>query len=67
MKRQIQVRASAHSNSVQVLEHTPVYDLDAYLERKKKQKNVKIRKNCWEAFTFLFSVVFTFSILFLGE
>lgn len=65
MKRQIQVRA--HSNSTQVLEHTPIYDLDAYLQRQKKQKLVKIRKNFLEAFTFLFSVVFTFSILFLGE
>lgn len=67
MKRQIQARAHAHSNSAQVLEHTPIYDLDAYLQRQKKQKLVKIRKNCFEAFTFLFSVVFTFSILFLGE
>lgn len=67
MSRQIQVRAHAHSNNDQVLEHTPIYDLDSYLQRQKKQKLVKLRKNCFEAFTFLFSVVFTFSILFLGE
>ncbi|RLL46400.1 hypothetical protein D9K79_08080 [Acinetobacter cumulans] len=66
MNRQIQARACAHLKNAQVLEHTPIYDLDAYLLHQKRQKSLKLRKNCFEAFTFLFSVVFTFSI-FLGE
>ena len=67
MNRQIQARASAHLKNAQVLEHTPIYDLDAYLLRQKQQKSLKLRKNCFEAFTFLFGVLFTFSFLFLGE
>ena len=66
MKRQIQARAHAHSNSTQVLEHTPIYDLDAYLQRQKKQKIVKLRNNVFQTCTFLFGVIFTFSI-FLGK
>lgn len=91
MKRQIQARAHAHSNSTQVLEHTPergkakchfaraqdesyalvrehtpIYDLPAYLQRQKKQKIVKLRNNVFQTCTFLFGVIFTFSI-FLGK
>ena len=66
MKRQIQAHAHAHSNSAQVLEHTPIYDLDAYLQRQKKQKSAKLLANIFQSFTFLFGVVLTFSI-FLGK
>ena len=66
MKRQIQARAQVHSNSAQIIEHTPIYDLDAYLQRQKKQKIVKIRSNAFQTFTFIFGVIFTFSI-FLGK
>lgn len=67
MNRQIQVRTRTPAPITPAPEHTPIYDMGAYLERQKKQKILKLRKNCFEAFTFLFSVVFTFSILFLGE
>jgi len=66
MKRQIQARAHAHSNSAQIIEHTPIYDLDAYLQRQKKQKSAKLLSNIFQSFTFLFGVVLTFSI-FLGK
>ena len=66
MKRQIQARAHVHSNSAQIIEHTPIYDLDAYLQRQKKQKIVKLRNNVFQTCTFLFGVIFTFSI-FLGK
>lgn len=64
MKRQIQVRA--HSNSVQVLEHTPIYDLDAYLERQKKLKFAKYRENLFQTLTFCCAVLFVSPILFMG-
>lgn len=67
MKRQIQARAPAHLNSAQVLEHTPIYDLDAYLERQKKLKFLSLRKACIDTLSFCFTVVITFSFLFLGE
>lgn len=91
MKRQIQAHAHVHSNSTQVLEHTPergkakyhfaraqdesyaqvrehtpIYDLPAYLQRQKKQKSAKLLANIFQSFTFLFGVVLTFSI-FLGK
>ena len=66
MKRQIQAHAHVHSNSTQVREHTPIYDLPAYLQRQKKQKSAKLLANIFQSFTFLFGVVLTFSI-FLGK
>ncbi|MFN4366492.1 MAG: hypothetical protein ACK4GA_02490 [Acinetobacter sp.] len=67
MNNSIQVCTRAPAIQAQVLEHTPIYDLDAYLERQKKLKFVNLRKACIETFSFCFTVVFTFSFLFLGE
>lgn len=65
MKKQIKVRA--HSNSAQVLEHTPIYDLGAYLERQKKLKFAKYRKNLFQTLTFCCAVLFVSPILFMGS
>lgn len=63
MKRQIQARA--HSNFAQVREHTPIYDLDAYLQRQKKQKHSKLRINIFQTFTFFCAVLLISPILFM--
>jgi hypothetical protein len=65
MKKQIQVRT--HSNSAQVLEHTPIYDLDAYLERQRKLKFARFRKNLFHTLTFCCAVLFVSPILFMGN
>ena len=67
MKRQIQARASAISKNSHIIEHTPIYDLDAYQQRQKKLKFAKLRKNIFETFSFCFCIVLTFSMLYLGE
>ena len=67
MKRQIQTRSSATYKNSHVIEHTPIYDLDAYQQRQKKLKFAKLRKNIFETFSFCFCIVLTFSMLYLGE
>lgn len=60
--------ASTHSctqNKVQ--EHTPIYDMAVYQQRQKQIKYQRIRKNIFDTCTFVCAIVFTFSILFLGE
>ncbi|QNX72846.1 hypothetical protein [Acinetobacter seifertii] len=50
-----------------ILEHTPIYDMAAYQQRQKQLKYQRIRKNIFDICTFFCALVFTFSILFLGE
>lgn len=66
MNRQIQVRTRAHSNSAQVLEHTPIYDLDAYFQQQKKLKLARFRKNLIQTLTFCCAVLFVSPMLFMG-
>lgn len=65
MKRQIQARAHVHSNHAQIIEHTPIYDLDAYLQRQKKQKLSKFRNNIFQTLTFFCAVLLISPILFM--
>lgn len=67
MKRQIQARAHAHSNSAKVLEHTPIYDLEAYEKRIKKRKTAQLYQKVINAISLLCMFSMTFSILFMGE
>ena len=60
MKRQIQVRVSAHSNSAQVLEHTPIYDMGSYLKRQRKIKIKRIIKNTAETGMYFCAAALTF-------
>lgn len=66
MKRQIQARTYAHSKNAQVLEHTPIYDLNAYLEHHRKIKRQKVLKNTAETGMYLCAAALTFSMLFWG-
>lgn len=67
MKRQIQARTYPHSNSAKVLEHTPIYDLEAYEKRVKKRKNAQFYQKIINAISLLCMFSMTFSILFMGE
>jgi hypothetical protein len=67
MNRQIQARASAHSNHAHIIEHTPITDWAAYEQRLKKRKTKQLIKNIFESMAYLCMAVLTFSILFLGE
>ena len=67
MKRQIQARAYTHSNSAPVIEHTPIYDLEAYEKRIKKRKIAQFYKKAINAISLLCMFSMTFSILFMGE
>ena len=51
--------------SIHVLEHTPIYDLDAYNQRQRRLKHKKLRKNLFEALSFLCLITITFSILLM--
>ncbi len=51
---------------IHVIEHTPIYDLEAFKQRQKKHKIHKLFKNFIDTFTFLCAVFMTFSILFIG-
>lgn len=60
--------ASTHSRTQNNLkEHSPIYDLEAYLERQRKLKQKKLLKNFVDATVFLSMAVMTFSILFMGS
>ena len=67
MKRQIQARAHAHSNHAQIIEHTPIYDLEAYEKRVKKCKTAQLYQKIINAISLLCMFSMTFSILFMGE
>ena len=66
MNRQIQIRTSTPSKNAQIIEHTPIYDLNAYLERQKKLKFAKYRKNLFQTLTFGCAVLCVSPILFMG-
>lgn len=53
--------------SIHVIEHTPIYDLDAFLKRQKQIKRSNLFKKIYEGSAFICMVMFTFSFLFLGE
>ena len=67
MKRQIQVRTSASTFDKKYIEHTPVYDLAAYNQRKRQLQRKQRFKNFIDGITFLCVAVLTFSMLFLGK
>lgn len=50
-----------------VIEHTPIYDLAAYNQRKRQLQRHKLLKNTFDATVFLGMAALTFSILFLGK
>jgi len=60
------LRVFTMKKSIQIIEHTPVYDLKAFKQRQKKRKIHQLFKNLIETFTFLCAVFMTFSILFIG-
>ncbi|MCU4561617.1 hypothetical protein [Acinetobacter pittii] len=53
--------------SIQIIEHTPILDLEAFLKRQKQIKRSKFLKNLYEGSAFICMVAFTFSFLFLGK
>ena len=65
MKRQIRTRASA--TNTQIIEHTPIYDLEAYENRVKKRKTAQLYQKAINAISLLCMFSMTFSILFMGE
>lgn len=65
MKKSMQIRAS--SKNSHIIEHTPIYDLDAYLERQKKLKFIRLRKNLFQTFAFCCAVMCVSPILFMGS
>lgn len=67
MKRQIQARAAAHSKNAHIIEHTPIYDLDAYEKRQKQRKINQFFKSLLSNSFILSTFVLTFSLLFIGE
>ena len=65
MKKQIQIRTTAPI--IQVKEHTPIYDLEAYEKRVKKRKTAQLYQKVINAISLLCMFSMTFSILFMGE
>lgn len=53
--------------SIHVIEHTPIYDLNAYNQRKRQFHRKQIFKNFIDGFTFICMAVITFSMLFWGK
>ena len=66
MNRQIQARASAHLKNAHLIEHTPIYDLEAYQQRQRKNKRHQILKNAAETSMYFCAAALTFSMLFWG-
>ena len=50
-----------------IQEHTPIYDLNAYNQRRRQLQRKQIFKNFIDGFTFICMAVITFSMLFLGK
>lgn len=50
-------------NTSHVVEHTPIYDIDAYQQKQRRRQRQQTILN---AFTYLCVFVFTFSMLFWG-
>ncbi|HBJ3896887.1 hypothetical protein Q4029_09590 [Acinetobacter baumannii] len=53
--------------TINIIEHTPIYDFDEFLKRQKQIKRSTLFKKIYEGSAFICMVMFTFSILFLGE
>lgn len=66
MNTSIQVRTRTPAAISPVPEHTPIYDMNAYLARQKQRKFAYFRKTCIDTLSFCFASVTTFSLLFLG-
>lgn len=66
MKKQIQARTRAPALITRAPEHTPIYDMNAYLQRQKQRKFIHFRKTCVDTLSFCMASVTTFSLLFLG-
>ncbi len=66
MKRQIQSRPVS-ARIVNVQEHTPIYDLEAYEKRLKQRKIQQFLKSLLANSIILSTFVLTFSLLFIGE
>lgn len=59
--------ASAHScTQKNVREHSPIYDLPAYLQRQRKLKRKQIFKNILDTTVFFSACSIVFSLLFWG-
>ncbi|KAF1018419.1 MAG: hypothetical protein GAK29_04247 [Acinetobacter bereziniae] len=67
MKRQIQAHASASIRNINIIEHTPIYDLVAYEQRLKQRKKALLFQKVFKAISLFCIFSVTFSILFLGE
>ena len=66
MKRQIQARNSARQKNAHIIEHTPIYDLEAYRLRQRKNKRYQLLKNTAETSMYFCAAALTFSMLFWG-
>lgn len=53
--------------SIHAIEHTPIYDLNAYNQHKRQLHRKQLLKNTFDATVFLGMAALTFSILFLGK
>lgn len=52
--------------SIQAIEHTPIYDLNVYNQRKRQLHRKQLFKNFIDGFAALSTVVFTVSLYFFG-
>jgi len=57
---------SCTQKSVQPIEHTPIYDIQAYNLRQRTRKRKQLLKNLLDTTVFFSVIVFTFSMLFWG-
>ncbi|MGR2827339.1 hypothetical protein FY048_17815 [Acinetobacter sp. 1124_18A] len=61
------LRVFIMKKSVQIIEHTPIHDLEAFFKRQKQIKRSNFLKNLYEGSAFICMVAFTFSFFFLGK
>ena len=59
-------RANARTPNT-AIEHTPIYDLAAYYQRKRQHQRKQRFKNFIDGITFICMSAITFSMLFLGK
>ena len=65
-QRFARVQDESHAQ-VQTIEHTPIYDLAAYYQRKRQHQRKQRFKNFIDGITFICMSAITFSMLFLGK
>lgn len=53
--------------TIHAVEHTPIYDLNAYYQRKRQHQRKQLLKNFIDGITFICMSAITFSMLFLGK